>query len=115
MLKQKKTNKYWGYFMQIIQQESVVINSFTMIFSLIAAGGVMQIRGYEVPIWALLVIVAIGVIVGGIVIWTKGMPSYFSAFNDQFAKHDNPILQRMDKYEKNQKKIMEKLGIKYED
>lgn len=105
----------WGYFMQIVQQEAIPIQSVILVLSLVTTASVLQIRGYEIPIWALAVVIGVILAVGGIAIFTVGMPSYFSAFNDQFWKHNNPLRRKIEEIEKNQKKIMKHLGIKDED
>jgi hypothetical protein len=111
-VKQYNIGKGWGYMMQIIQQEAVVIQGIILISSLITASSVLQIRGYEIPLWVFLALAGTLIILGGIGIFIMGMPSYFSAFNDQFWKHNNPMREKMELMESNQKKIMEKLGIK---
>jgi len=111
VLKQRNIGKWWGYFMQIIQQEAVVIQAIMIILQLITTATVLQIAGYQMPVWLLAVIVAGLLIVGGLGVWIIGMPSYFSAFNDQFYKHDNPLRKDVEDIANRQKKIMEYLGI----
>ena len=115
VLKQRNIGRWWGYFMQIIQQEAIVIQAIMMILQLITTATVLQIAGYQIPIWLLTVIVASMLIVGGLGVWIIGMPSYFSAFNDQFYKHDNPLRKDVEKIAEQQKKIMKHLGIEDED
>ncbi len=42
-------------------------------------------------------------------------PSMYGWWNQQIWKHDNPMRIKLEHMERNQKKIMEKLGIKDED
>ena len=124
-LKQRNTGKFWGFSMQIIQQEAVVIQGLILLSSLITTSSILQIRGYEIPVWILIITVCIIIVVGGVAVYVLGMPSYFSAFNDQFYRHNNPMridierLQSNDEelkkqvalFLKNQRIIMDKLGI----
>lgn len=111
LIKQRKTGIAWGYFMQIIQQEAVVVQGIVVVLSLITTASVLQIRGYDIPIWLLALIAGIVLILGGVVVFVKGMPSYFKAFNEQWCKHDNPMMKKIDKIEKNQELIMKHLGL----
>lgn len=120
-LKQRKTGIGWGYFMQIIQQEAVVVQGIMIVLQLITTASVLQIVGYQMPLWFLALIVAIILIIGGVIVFIKGMPSYFKAFNDQFWKHDNPMRRAIEKTQRNQEiiyrnqvVIMENMGLKAE-
>ena len=110
-MKQFNTGKWWGMLMQIVQQESVLINGMTLLISIITAGSVLQIRGYEVPIWMLVIIGAVVIILGGVAIYMLGMPSYFSAFNDQFYKHDNPMRRDIEKLQADSDKILKQQAL----
>ena len=115
LLKQRKMGNAWGFFMQIVQQEAIPIQTVILVLSLITTASVLQIRGYEVPIWLLAVVIGVVLIIGGLLIFTVGMPSYFSAFNDQFWKHNNPLRRKIESIEENQKRIMKHLGMELED
>lgn len=125
LLKQRDTGKLWGFSMQIIQQEAVVIQGLILLSSLVTTSSILQIRGYEIPVWILIIIVVVIIVLGGVAVYVLGMPSYFSAFNDQFYRHNNPMRIDIEKLQsndeelkkqvavflKNQKMIMDKLGI----
>lgn len=112
MLKQKRTGKIWGYLMQIAQQEAFVFQSIVLVLSLITTASVLQIRGYAVPVWVLAAVAVVIIFAGGLAIWLRGLPSYFSAFNDQFYKHDNLLRQDIDKLKKDNERILELLEKK---
>lgn len=114
LFRQRKMGNAWGYFMQIVQQEAIPIQSVILVLSLVTTASVLQIRGYEIPIWALALVIAVVLAIGGVAIFTVGMPSYFSAFNDQFWKHNNPLRRKMEAIEENQRKIMKHLGMEVE-
>lgn len=115
VFRQRNVGKSWGFFMQIIQQEAIVVQGTILLLSLITTASVLQIRGFQIPVWLLAVVVGLFLIVGAVAIWAAGMPSYFKAFNDQFYKHGNPMRKDIEKIMVDQKKIMEYLGIKDED
>jgi len=116
MLKQKRTGKIWGYLMQIAQQEAFVFQSIVLVLSVITTASVLQIRGYAVPVWLLAIVAIVVILAGGVAIWLRGLPSYFSAFNDQFYKHDNMLRQDIEKIKSDNEKILKllekKAGVK---
>lgn len=57
-------------------------------------------------------IIGVVVMVGAYVIVS---PSMYGFWNEQIWKHDNPMRIKLDGIERNQKRIMEKLGIEDED
>lgn len=121
VMKQRKTGIGWGYFMQIIQQEAVVVQGIMIVLQMITTASVLQIVGYQIPLWLIAVMVGTVLIVGGVVVFIKGMPSYFKAFNQQFYKHENPMRKDIELLQENQKiehrnnvKIMEHLGLEPE-
>lgn len=114
LFRQRKTGRTWGYFMQIIQQEAIVVQTMILILSFVTTASVLQIRGYEVPVWLLVVFGVAIIVVGGIGVYVLGMPSYFGAFNEQFYKHNNPMRRDIEHLQRNQEKIMKHLGIEVE-
>lgn len=54
-------------------------------------------------------------VVGGAIVmaiaYVIGAPSQFSYWNSQVWKHNNPLRDKLERIEDNQKKIMDKLGI----
>lgn len=115
IFKQHDIGNKWGFFMQIIQQEAIVIQSIILTLTVVTAASVLQIRGYEVPIWLLVAVIAVILAIGGVGIYLVGMPSYFSAFNDQFYKHNNPLVRDVKENAKKIDAIMKHFGIEIDD
>lgn len=106
-LKQRETGNTWGNFMQVVQQLGLAVQVVNLVLLVITTSSILQTRGYDIPVWLLGIIAMLVIFGAGILVFTLGMPSYFSAFNEQFYKHKNPM-------RKDIEKIMEKLGIERE-
>ncbi len=64
-------------------------------------------------VYMIIAFVAIAVIM--IIAYTLVAPSHYAFWNQQIWKHDNPLRTELEEIKRNQKRIMEKLGIKDEE
>jgi len=104
MFRQHKTNRAYGNFMQIVQQLGLFVAVINLCLLIITASSVLQLRGYEVPVWLLGLLAACVLGIAGSMVFAFGLPSYFSAFNKQFYRHDNLL-------RKDIEKILDHLGL----
>ena len=91
-----KLGKTWGYIMQVATQAGVVFQIITLFMQIITLSSVLQLRGMYVPVWLIALLSAFIIVTSGIIIFKLGNPSYFSAWAEQFYKHDNPMRKDME-------------------
>ena len=91
ILKQHKMGKSWGNLMQVAGQIGYVITVVNLCLLIITTSTLLQSRGVMMPVWLLGLLAVIIIGIAGILIFKFGLPSFFSAWNDQFYKHDNPM------------------------
>lgn len=108
-LKQKQTGNTWGYIVQTASQAAVIVTvvNFFMLagtFFTVAVNPVLRGMGVAMPFWLFLVILVVPLGIAGVLMFKFAVPSFFSAFNDQFYKHNNLLRQDIEQ-------IKKKLGI----
>lgn len=96
LFKQRKTNKTWGYFLQTISQLGMIAQLINMSLLIITTATVLQTRGIMIPVWLLGLVACSVILSAALVIFKMGVPSWFSAWNDQFYKHENPLRQDLE-------------------
>lgn len=89
--KQHNIGRSWGYFLHIIGQMGMVTQLVNLCLLIVTTATVLQTRGVMVSIWLLGFLVALTLLSAGVVIFKVGLPSYFSAWNQQWYSHDNPL------------------------
>ena len=105
IFKQHKVGKTWGYILQVAQQGGLVTQIIMLTIQIITLASVLQLRGIMVPVW-LLGLLAFGILgTTGIILYKFGNPSYFSAWSEQFYKHDNPMRRDIEENKKMLKEI----------
>lgn len=105
LFRQRKMGRAYGNFMQIAQQLGLASQVISLCLLIVTVSSVLQLRGYEIPIWLMALVVVCTLFVAGGVVFTLGLPSYFNAFNKQFYRHNNPM-------RKDIEKILDHLGLK---
>ena len=115
MLKQKNVGNTWGYIAQTASQGAVfitVINFFMLAATFFATAFSPYLieRGISLPFWLFLVLLTIPIISMGFVMFKYAVPSFFSAFNDQFYKHGSNLKKDMAELKRGNKNILKRIG-----
>lgn len=107
-LKQENTGQWWGGFKAIISSASSYASWASMAMQAITLYFVSK---SGISIWIFIIVIIVFVI--GIMIfeWKVTIPSAVRFTNSQAYKHDNPIRKDIEKILKQNKLIMDKLGI----
>ena len=91
---QRKTGMQWGTLVQIAQQGMIFVTVLNLFLLAATAynttlSAYFQARGIYISFLVFLAII-IGVMLAvGLWAWKFALPSFYSAFNDQFYKHNN--------------------------
>ncbi len=101
IFKQKNVGNTWGYIVQTASQGAVfitVVNFFMLAatFFATALSPYLVERGILIPFWLFLVVLTVPIISAGFLLFKYAVPSFFSAFNDQFYKHGSVLKKDMD-------------------
>ena len=115
IFKQRKTaGKTWGYTAQVASQLAIfitVINLFMLAatFYKTTLSVWLTDAGIYVSFWIFMLVLIVGLMVVALLLYKYAIPSFFSAFNDQFYKHGNLLRQDMEEIKKMNKLILKKL------
>lgn len=117
LFSQRNTGKRWGTIIQVVQQESIFISLTILSLQVVAVyptlHGWFAQWGIYIPFWLFALTIICGVLfTGAMVVWKYSLPSYFSAFNDQFYRHDNLLRRDIEELKKANTEILELLGKK---
>ena len=108
----KKMGKQWGIIAQIATQGSMFLNIISLLLLMMTAytttlsGWFIQ-HGIYLKFW-MFAIVVLGLLgVASIILWKFAIPSFYSVFNDQFYRHDNPLVKDMELLKRQNQEILE--------
>lgn len=115
MFKQTNTGKSWGYIAQVASQVSILIAVVNLLLIAVTAYNTtlfpwLKIHGLSLPFWLFLTMLFVFMLISSLFLYKFAVPSFFSAFNDQFYKHDNPMRKDIDELKRVQEVILEKLN-----
>ena len=115
MFKQKNLGNSWGYIAQTASQAGVFITgiNFFMLaatFFATAFSPYLAERGIVIPFWIFLSLLIIPIVSVGFIMFKYAVPSFFSAFNDQFYKHGSDLKKDMDELKKGNRDILKRIG-----
>lgn len=115
IFKQRKSvGKTWGYTAQVASQVAIFITVINLLmlaatFYETTLSVWMADAGIYVPFWIFMLVLIVGLMVVALLLYKYAIPSFFSAFNDQFYKHGNLLRQDMEDIKKTNKVILKKL------
>lgn len=89
--KQRNLGNVIGYILQVMMQMTVPMGIINMILLIITTSTALQQKGYLIPMWLLGLVVISVLVLAGLLVFRLVLPSFFSAWNDQFWQHNNPI------------------------
>ena len=109
VLQQENIGNSWGYVTQVASQAVVfitVLNLFMLAatFYQTTLDVWLSERGITFPFWQFFTILIVALAILAVVLYKFAVPSFFSAFNDQFYKHNSQLRQDIEL-------IKKKLGI----
>lgn len=101
-LRQRNLGNTWGYIAQTASQAAVfitVVNFFMLAgtFFVTAAAPFLLEKGVVIPFWLFLAVLVVPVAIAGALLFKFAVPSFFSAFNDQFYKHGSLLKRDIDR------------------
>jgi hypothetical protein len=116
---QKSTGSFLGGIMEAYQRSSVVVNAvqflavIVMLFTTSAEPFLAKYLPWVTfPIYMMVAVVGIGCLM--VVAYILAIPSAYSFFNNQVWKHNNPQKRKLERIDRRQQLILDKLGIKDE-
>ncbi len=114
MIRQKNIGRQWGSFVLVVTQMGIFTSSLTLLLVAINAygeiSGWLRIHGVTMPFWVFIVgIFGLMVVVFPVLAWKFLLPSYYSSSNEQFFRHNNPIMKDMEELKKNNAEMKELL------
>jgi len=116
ILKQQDTGQIWGAFKALVSScssyASWVSMSMQAVVLYTVTSPMMNEKNISIPFWVFCLIIVVLVIMLLTFEWKITIPSTMAFNNAQIAKHNSPIYQNTEKILEQNKKIMEKLGIK---
>lgn len=115
LLRQSDVGNTWGYMVQTASQAAIVVTvvNFFMLagtFFVTAVSPFLTERGVDMPFWLFLVILIAPLAVVGVLLFKFAVPSFFSAFNDQFYRHNNLLRQDIEQLKSANEEIKKLLG-----
>lgn len=115
MFQQAKAGKTWGYAAQVASQVSILVAVVNLLLIAVTAYNTtlspwFELRGIILPLWLFIGVLVFFMLVASVFLYKFAVPSFFSAFNDQFYKHDNPMREDIDNIKKTQAEILRKLN-----
>ena len=123
IFKQEKTGMAWGRFKAIVSSASSYASWVSLAMQSVVlytvATPIMNAKNIEIPFWTFCLLIGIFVISILLFEWKVTIPSAVKFTNEQAYKHNNPMRTDLEEIKadnqllkKQNKKIMEKLGIK---
>ena len=91
LFRQHNIGNTWGYIQQIAGQGAIITQIVMITIQTITLASVLQLRSIMVPTWLIGLLAFSIIITAGILIFKLGNPSFFSAWNQQFYEHNNPL------------------------
>jgi hypothetical protein len=107
--KQENTGMWWGGFKAIISSASSYASWVSMAMQALT---LYYVAKSGIPIWVFAIVAASFVLTVFVFEWKITIPSAMKFTNSQQYKHDNPIRRDLEEIKEQNKKIMDKLGIK---
>jgi len=114
ILKQRNIGNQWGYVAQISSQAQIFI-SLTSLFLIAVTAYNTTIspwlieKGMDIPFWVFLLAMVLGLFIMGLLLYKYAVPSFFSAFNDQFYKHGSQLHDDIEEIKKTNIEIIKRL------
>jgi hypothetical protein len=121
---QKNIGKFWGMIAQVAGQVAVFVSIINLFLIAVTAynttlSGYFEQHGVHISFWVFALVIVGLLLVAFLLMWKFALPSYYSSFNEQFYRHDNPIRADLEEIKKllnkdlgNVKKRLDKLEKK---
>ena len=114
-MKQRQVGNWWGGFKQLGTQIAIYITMLNLV--LLAATAYtttfstwFRDNNLEIPFWLFMGVIVAGIIVMMFVEYKFSLPSFFSFWNDQFWKHNNPVKIELKAIRKENKELKESMA-----
>lgn len=117
-MKQVNVGPWWGRFLQSISQLSLVVgllNLFLLLMTMTTSEGFryfMTAHGLNIPMEWIFVAVAVLLVIALLLAYKYSMASSFEVWNEQWWNHRNPLKDRIERIEANQKLLLKMLDEK---
>lgn len=116
-MKQKNVGGWYGMLKILAMQMSIYVSIATVVMMAATFHHTTLIQWLEdwglpqIPVWLFFVILLAGGLLFLFIEYKFFLSSFYTAWNDQWWEHDNPMKTEIEQIKDNQKKIMEKLGL----
>jgi len=109
--------KQWGIFAQVASQLSILVSIVSLFLVSITAytttlAGWLEDYGISIGMFGFVAIIMCLLVVAFILLYKFALPSFFSYWNDQFYRHDNPMRKEIEEMGRKLDKLLVKKAKK---
>lgn len=111
---QRTIGRSWGYTAQVASQAAIfitVLNLFMLAATFYKTTLLVWLteRNLYVAFWEFMVVLIALLMIMAVLLYKFAVPSFFSAFSEQFYKHNNPLKDDIDALKRDNKEIIGRL------
>ena len=103
--------KQWGIFAQVASQLSILVSIISLFLVSVTAytttlSGWLSEYGISIGMFGFVAIIMCLLVVAFILLYKFALPSFFSYWNDQFYRHDNPMRKEIEEMGKKLDRVL---------